>query len=371
MGGNRPDILMDSFYNLYYKDGASQLDGVPSELSEIFNPHWGTFPPQHPLLTHVVCVTYCVLWTMSFFGNLLIIYIFLKASELRSPTNMFICNLALADLCMITSQTLPCIFNCFYERYWVWGVLGCQVYACVGGIFGTVSLLTMVVIGYDRYNVIVKGFSGVKITSGKAFVILLAIWAYSTLVCVPPFFGWGGYAAEGLLITCSYDYLAEDFNRKSFMAYAFIGNYCIPMMFMAAFYVQIVKAVVAHEAALKAQAKKMNVDSLRSGDQSGESAEFKIAKVAVTNVLLLFCIWTPYALVVVIACFYDKKLVTPLVAQIPSYAAKTASAFNPSIYATSHPKFRAALAKHCPSLGIGMEFLKPSGEGEASATTRA
>ena len=42
---------------------------------------------------------------------------------------------------------------------------------------------------------------------------------------------------------------------------------------------QIVKAVVSHEAALKAQAKKMNVESLRSGDQSGESAEIKIAKV--------------------------------------------------------------------------------------------
>ncbi len=34
-----------------------------------------------------------------------------------------------------------------------------------------------------------------------------------------------------------------------------------------------------HEAALKAQAKKMNVESLRSGDQSGESVEVKIAKV--------------------------------------------------------------------------------------------
>ena len=42
---------------------------------------------------------------------------------------------------------------------------------------------------------------------------------------------------------------------------------------------QIVKAVVMHEAALKAQAKKMNVESLRTGDQSGESAEVKIAKV--------------------------------------------------------------------------------------------
>ena len=48
------------------------------------------------------------------------------------------------------------------------------------------------------------------------------------------------------------------------MLYAFFGNYLIPMITMIFFYVHIVKAVVMHEAALKAQAKKMNVESLRS-----------------------------------------------------------------------------------------------------------
>jgi len=33
--------------------------------------------------------------------------------------------------------------------------------------------MTMVVIGFDRYNVIVKGFSGTKITGGKAAGILV------------------------------------------------------------------------------------------------------------------------------------------------------------------------------------------------------
>ena len=70
--------------------------------------------------------------------------------------------------------------------------------------------------------------------------------------------------SEGLLITCSYDYMAVDWNRKSFLLYAFIGNYCIPMVIMIFFYIKIVKAVIVHEATLKLQAKKMNVESLRS-----------------------------------------------------------------------------------------------------------
>jgi hypothetical protein len=47
---------------------------------------------------------------------------------------------------------------------------------------GTVSIYTMVVIGYDRYNVIVKGFSGVKINMAKAVGIVVSV-ATSTKIC--------------------------------------------------------------------------------------------------------------------------------------------------------------------------------------------
>jgi len=69
---------------------------------------------------------------------------------------------------------------------------------------------------------------------------------------------------EGMLITCAYDYLSEDWSHRSFILYAFTVNFCIPMTTILYFYTQIVKAVVTHEASLRAQAKKMNVESLRS-----------------------------------------------------------------------------------------------------------
>ena len=56
------------------------------------------------------------------------------------------------------NKSLLLIFN---------SVLACKVYACLGSIFGVASIVTMLVIGFDRYNVIVKGFSGTKITAGK------------------------------------------------------------------------------------------------------------------------------------------------------------------------------------------------------------
>ncbi len=75
---------------------------------------------------------------------------------------------------------------------------------------------------------------------------------------------WGGYTTEGMLFTCSYDYLTDDFNHKSFVLFAFVFNYMVPMILTFFYYSSIVKAVWAHEDQLKAQAKRMNVESLRS-----------------------------------------------------------------------------------------------------------
>ena len=129
--------------------------------------------------------------------------------------------------------------------------LGCKVYGFLGGVFGTCSIMTMVLIGYDRYNIIVKGLSGTRITSCMASYLLLLIWTYSILICIGPFFGWGNYKAEGLVITCSYDFLSTGVNERTFVLFAFLFNYFIPMLFICVYYYYIVKAVVAHEAALR------------------------------------------------------------------------------------------------------------------------
>ena len=116
---------------------------------------------------------------------------------------------------MFTTQALPVSINAFTSDHWMWGAQICRIYACVGAIFGksnlrnenfiellmltkffsgTESLLTLVVIGYDRYNVIVKGMTGFKMTYGVALLVLLSTWVWVVLVSVPPFFGWGGYS---------------------------------------------------------------------------------------------------------------------------------------------------------------------------------
>merc|ERR1711973_778441 len=182
--------------------------------------------------------------------------------------------------------------------------------------------------------------------------MIMVIWVYSSFSSVGPFFGWGHYGLEGLLITCSYDYIKKDWNNKSYILYILVSHFFIPMLFVIFFYTQIAKAVFSHEAEMRAQAKKMNVDSLKQG-KSEESIEVKIAKVAITNVLLWIGTWCPYAFVVMIGLSGNYQVLTPLVAGLPSLLIKTTSSLNPIAFAVAHPKYREAMAVTFPCLGIG------------------
>lgn len=89
---------------------------------------------------------------------------------------------------------------------------------------------------------------------------------------------------EGYLTSCTFDYLTDSFDTRLFVGTLFTFSYCIPMTLIIYYYSQIVKHVFSHEKALRTQAKKMNVESLRSNQKGAgnTTAEVRIAKAAIT-----------------------------------------------------------------------------------------
>lgn len=99
--------------------------------------------------------------------------------------------------------------------------------------------------------------------------------------------------SEGFLTTCTFDYLSDSFDNKLFVVVLFIFSYCIPMLLIIYYYSQICKHVFNHEKALRVQAKKMNIESLRT-TTSSTTAEVRIARAAITICFLfvagrIFC----------------------------------------------------------------------------------
>jgi len=344
-----------------YPDGVKVTDLVPEQIRHLIHPHWDTFPPVNPMWHYLLGLIYLILGTISMFGNGMVILLFLKNKNLRSPANHLVANLAFSDMCMMLSQFPFFAYNCFNGGVWMFSSFFCELYACLGSITGLCSIWSLAFISFDRYNVIVKGVSAAPLTIGKALGMILFCWLYAVGWSIPPFLGWGKYIPEGILNSCSFDYLSKSFNLRSFGITIFFTNYVTPLLIIVFAYVFIVQAIVAHEKAMREQAKKMNVTNLRSNTEANaQSAEMRIAKVALTNVALWLICWTPYAAVVVQGLFFDQSAITPLVSLLPALLAKSASVYNPIIYAINHPKFRLALKKQMPGFCIHEDDEKSS-----------
>ena len=130
------------------------------------------------------------------------------------------------------------------------------------------------------FSTIARPLDG-KLSRGQVILFIVLIWSYTIPWGLMPVMGvWGKYAPEGFLTSCTFDYITDTPEIRYFTATIFTFSYCIPMTLILTYYSRMVGHVMDHEKALREQAKKMNVESLRSNaNTNAQSAEVRIAKV--------------------------------------------------------------------------------------------
>ncbi|XP_029962200.1 melanopsin-A [Salarias fasciatus] len=281
-------------------------------------------------------------------GNFLVIYAFSRSRSLRTPANMFIINLAITDLLMCVTQT-PIFFTTSMHRRWIFGEKACEIYAFCGALFGICSMITLTVIAIDRYFVITRPLTSIGVLSRKrAFLILVAAWTYSLGWSLPPFFGWSAYVPEGLLTSCTWDYMTFTPSVRAYTMLLFIFVFFLPLFIIIYCYVFIFRAIRSTNQAVG----KMN-DSSRDSVRSFHRLqnEWKMAKIALIVILLYVVSWSPYSTVALTAFAGYADMLTPYMNSVPAVIAKASAIHNPIIYAITHPKYRLALVKYVPCLG--------------------
>ncbi|XP_025075743.1 rhodopsin-like isoform X5 [Pogonomyrmex barbatus] len=271
-----------------------------------------------------------ILVFMGWIGNGVVIYIFLMTPFLRTPSNLLVINLAFSDFIVMIIMSPPMVINCYYET-WVLGPLMCDIYAMVGSLCGCASIWTMTAIALDRYNVIVKDMAGKPLTIKKALLEILLIWIFALVWTILSMVGWNSYVPEGNMTACGTDYLIKDWSSKFYILMYSIFVYYTPLFTIIYSYYFIVSAVSAHEKTMREQAKKMNVQPLRSGDNQNMSAEAKLAKVALMTISLWFMAWTPYLVINYIGIFGGASI-SPLSTIWGSLFAKANAIYNPIVY---------------------------------------
>jgi r-opsin len=343
------------------------VDMARPEMLSMIHPHWAQFPPMNPLWHSILGVVIFALGMVSMIGNYVVISVFTSTKSLKTPSNLLVVNLAFSDFLMMFTMGPAMCINC-YHGTWTFGPTACQLYAAAGSLFGCVSIWTMTLIAFDRYNVIVKGLAAKPMTNAGAIQKILVVWILSALWTGAPFFGWNKYVPEGNMTACGTDYLTQTWSSRSYILIYAIFVYWTPLLLIIYSYFFILKAVAAHEEQMREQARKMNVASLRSAESQAQSAECKLAKVALMTISLWFMAWTPY-LIINFTGVLSKTKISPLATIWGSLFAKANAVYNPIVYGISHPKYRAALQKQYPSLSCASEPEHSGSDAQSVATT--
>ncbi|KAI3365112.1 hypothetical protein L3Q82_010230 [Scortum barcoo] len=268
------------------------------------------------------------------------------ARAMRTPSNIFIINLAITDFLMCLTQT-PIFFITSMHKRWIFGKKGCELYAFCGALFGICSMMTLMVIAVDRYTVITRPLASLGVMSRrKALSIAAAAWVYSMGWSLPPFFGWSAYVPEGLMTSCSWDYMTFTPSVRSYTILLFTFVFFIPLSIIIFSYCCIFRAIRHTTRAIT----KINTrDSAKRFHKM--KSEWKMAKIALIVILLFVISWAPYSCAALTAFAGHADLLTPYMNSVPAVIAKASAIYNPIVYAITHPKYRSALSKYIPYLG--------------------
>ncbi|CAL8328476.1 unnamed protein product [Merluccius merluccius] len=123
-------------------------------------------------------------------GNILVILSVLCNRHLRTVTNFFIVNLAVADL-LLSVVVLPFSASLEVLGCWRFGRVFCNVWAAVDVLCCTASILSLCVISVDRYVGVKHCLKYPSMATGRrAAAVLVLVWVSSAVISVGPLLGW-------------------------------------------------------------------------------------------------------------------------------------------------------------------------------------
>ncbi|XP_012672463.1 opsin-3 [Clupea harengus] len=267
---------------------------------------------------------------LGFCNNVLVIVLYWKFKRLRTPTNLLLVNISISDLLMCVIGINFTFVSCI-KRRWIWNSATCVWDGFSNSLFGIVSIMTLSALAYERYIRVVHA----KVVDFPwAWRAITHIWLYSIAWTGAPLLGWNRYTLEIHKLGCSLDWASKDPNDASFILLFLLGCFFVPVGIIAYCYGNIL----------------YTVHMLRSIQDLQTVQIIKILryekKVAVMFLLMISCFlvcWTPYAVVSMMEAFSRKGVVSPTLAIIPSFFAKSSTAYNPVIYIFMSRKFRRCL----------------------------
>ncbi|XP_027034875.1 somatostatin receptor type 5 [Tachysurus fulvidraco] len=295
------------------------------------------------VMTAAISVT---VFIVGLIGNTLAIYVVLRYVKMKTVTNIYILNLAIADELYILG--LPFLSTQNVLSYWPFGSFLCRVVMTTDSLNQFTSIFCLTVMSIDRYLAVVHPLRSSRWRRPRvAKMVSAAVWATSFVVVLPVVIF---SDVQDMFNSCNMSW-PEPRNLwpVAFILYTSVLGFFAPLLVICACYILIVVRVKASGA--------------RAGFGRRRRSERKVTRMVVVIVVAFVLCWLPFYMINIVNLIFILPENSVMVgvyffSVILTYANSCA---NPVLYGFLSDNFRQSFRKVlCLRRANGVEDGEPS-----------
>ncbi|KAG9269703.1 nociceptin receptor [Astyanax mexicanus] len=131
-----------------------------------------------------VAVVYLIVCVVGLVGNCLVMYVIIRYTKMKTATNIYILNLALADSLVLA--TLPFQGTDVLLGFWPFGLALCKTVVAIDYYNMFTSIFTLTIMSVDRYIAVCHPVRSLAVrTPHRAKLVNVAVWALASAIGVP------------------------------------------------------------------------------------------------------------------------------------------------------------------------------------------
>nr|8FEG_B Chain B, Kappa-type opioid receptor [Homo sapiens] len=302
----------------------------------------GSISPAIPV---IITAVYSVVFVVGLVGNSLVMFVIIRYTKMKTATNIYIFNLALADALVTT--TMPFQSTVYLMNSWPFGDVLCKIVLSIDYYNMFTSIFTLTMMSVDRYIAVCHPVKALDFrTPLKAKIINICIWLLSSSVGISAIVLGGTKVREDVdVIECSLQFPDDDYSWWDLFM-----KICV---FIFAFVIPVLIIIVCYTLMI------LRLKSVRllSGSREKDRNLRRITRLVLVVVAVFVVCWTPIHIFILVEALGSTSHST---AALSSYyfciaLGYTNSCLNPILYAFLDENFKRCFRDFCFPLKMRME----------------
>ncbi|XP_062345507.1 somatostatin receptor type 4 isoform X1 [Cinclus cinclus] len=236
---------------------------------------------------------YGLVCLLGLLGNALVIFVILRYAKMKTATNIYLLNLAIADELFMLS--VPFVATAAALQRWPFGRTLCRTVLGVDGLNMFSSVFCLTVLSLDRYIAVVHPLRAASYRRPRvAKMVNGAVWLLALLVASPiPVFAGTAVTRDGRAVACDLLWPSPAW-AAAFVVYSSALGFVLPVVAMALCYLLL--------------AGKMRAVAQGVGWQQRRRSEGKLTRLVVTVVAMFVVCWLPFYVVQLLELLLPGRL---------------------------------------------------------------